>query len=48
MPTLYVGKAKSKGSDPEDLFDVTLLVKGPEAAGPVEESGCKLTWPSTA
>jgi branched-chain amino acid transport system substrate-binding protein len=46
MPTLYVGKAQAKGSDPEDLFQVTQLVKGPEAAGPVEETGCKLTWPS--
>ncbi len=45
MPTLYVGNAKAKGSDPEDLFAVTQLVKGPDAAGPVEESGCKLTWP---
>ncbi len=45
MPTLYVGHAQGKGSDPEDLFAVTELVKGPEAAGPVEESGCKLTWP---
>jgi branched-chain amino acid transport system substrate-binding protein len=47
MPTLYVGNAKAKGTDPEDLFEVTELVKGPEAAGPVEDSGCKLTWPST-
>jgi branched-chain amino acid transport system substrate-binding protein len=45
MPTLYVGKAQAKGSDPEDLFQVTRLVKGPDAAGPVEDSGCKLTWP---
>jgi branched-chain amino acid transport system substrate-binding protein len=45
MPTLYVGQAQAKGSDPEDLFKVTQLVKGPEAAGPVEESGCKLVWP---
>jgi len=48
MPTLYVGKAQAKGSDPEDLFQVTQLVKGPDAAGPVEETGCKLTWPSAA
>jgi branched-chain amino acid transport system substrate-binding protein len=46
MPTLYVGKAQASGSDPEDLFQVTQLVKGPEAAGPVEDSGCKLTWPA--
>jgi branched-chain amino acid transport system substrate-binding protein len=47
MPTLYVGKAQASGSDPEDLFQVTELVKGPDAAGPVEESGCKLTWPES-
>jgi branched-chain amino acid transport system substrate-binding protein len=48
MPTLYVGKAQSKGSDPEDLFQVTQLVKGPEAAGPVEETGCKMSYPSSS
>jgi branched-chain amino acid transport system substrate-binding protein len=46
MPTLYVGQAQAKGSDPEDLFKVTQLVKGPEAAGTVEETGCKLAWPA--
>lgn len=45
MPTLYVGNAQAKGSAPEDLFKVTQLVKGADAAGPVEETGCKLTWP---
>ncbi len=45
MPTLYVGQAQAKGSDPEDLFRVTKLVKGPEAAAPVEETGCKMSWP---
>ncbi len=47
MPTLYVGNARAKGSDPEDLFQVTSLVKGPDIAAPVEETGCKLTWPPT-
>jgi branched-chain amino acid transport system substrate-binding protein len=46
MPTLYVGKAQAKGSDPEDLFNVTRLLKGSEIAAPVEETGCKLTWPT--
>jgi branched-chain amino acid transport system substrate-binding protein len=44
--TLYDGTAQAKGSDPEDLFNVTTLVKGIDAAGPVEDSGCKLSWPS--
>jgi len=47
MPTLYVGNAQAKGSDDEDLFHVTELVKGPDAAGSVEETGCKITWPTT-
>jgi branched-chain amino acid transport system substrate-binding protein len=45
MPTLYVGTAQGKGSGPEDLFKVTQLVKGPDAAAPVSETGCKLAWP---
>jgi len=46
MPTLYVGNAQAEGSTPEDLFRVTGLVKGPEAAGPVQESGCNMIWPA--
>jgi branched-chain amino acid transport system substrate-binding protein len=45
MPTLYVGNAQPKGSDPEDLFQVTELVKGQDAAESVEANGCKMTWP---
>ncbi len=45
MGTLYVGHAQAKGSTPEDLFAVTELVAGPQAAGPVAETGCTLTWP---
>jgi branched-chain amino acid transport system substrate-binding protein len=48
MTTLYVGNAQPKGSVPEDLFHVTQLVKGTEAAAPPEEAGCKMTWPPTA
>ena len=47
MPTLYVGHAVEKGKDdPEDLFVVDEEVKGSEAALPVAETGCKMTWPS--
>ena len=46
MPTLYVGDAVSKGSEPEDLFQVTELVKGVDAALPVAETGCHLKWPA--
>jgi len=46
IPNLFVGHAQSKGSDPEDLFDVTEVVKGLDAAGMLEETGCKMTWPA--
>ncbi|MBS0532705.1 MAG: ABC transporter substrate-binding protein [Proteobacteria bacterium] len=46
IPNLYVGHAQAKGSAPDDLFKVTDVVKGPDAAGTLEESGCKMTWPA--
>jgi len=46
IPNLFVGQAQSKGGDPEDLFKVTEVVKGLDAAGTLEETGCKMTWPA--
>ncbi|MGO9699110.1 MAG: ABC transporter substrate-binding protein [Xanthobacteraceae bacterium] len=48
MPTLFVGHSQPApaGGDPEDLFAVTQLVKGDEAALPVDQTGCKLVWPT--
>jgi branched-chain amino acid transport system substrate-binding protein len=46
IPNLFVGNAQSKGSEPEDLLNVTTLVKGVDAAGTLEETGCKMTWPA--
>ena len=48
MPTLFVGHSQPapKGGDPEDLFAVTQLVKGDEAALPVDQTGCKMSWPA--
>ena len=46
LGTLYVGQAQAKGSAPDDLFHVMTLVNGAEAAGTLEESGCKMSWPS--
>jgi branched-chain amino acid transport system substrate-binding protein len=45
LATLFVGDAQAKGSAPDDLFKVTKIVSGADAAGPLEESGCKMTWP---
>jgi branched-chain amino acid transport system substrate-binding protein len=44
--TLYVGNAQANGSSAEDLFNVTDLVKGADVAGTLEETGCKMSWPS--
>jgi branched-chain amino acid transport system substrate-binding protein len=46
IPNLYVGNAQSTGSDPEDLFNVTQIVKGADIAGTLEDTGCKMTWPA--
>jgi branched-chain amino acid transport system substrate-binding protein len=48
MPTLFVGQSQPAppGGDPEDLFKVSQLVKGDEAAPPVDQTGCKMEWPS--
>ena len=45
MPDLYVGHAVERGAEPEDLFHVDQIVKGVDAALPVEETGCHLTFP---
>jgi branched-chain amino acid transport system substrate-binding protein len=46
IPNLFVGHAQAKGSADDDLFKVTTVVKGADAAGTLEESGCKMTWPT--
>jgi branched-chain amino acid transport system substrate-binding protein len=46
IASLFVGNAQAGGSAPDDLFKVTKVVNGADAAGPLEESGCKMTWPA--
>ncbi len=48
MATLFVGHSQKApaGGDPEDLFKVTSQVKGEDAALPVDQTGCKIVWPS--
>jgi branched-chain amino acid transport system substrate-binding protein len=46
IASLFVGDAQAKGEAPDDLFKVTKVVNGADVAGTVEESGCKMTWPS--
>jgi len=46
LASLFVGEAQASGSAPDDLFKVAQVVDGAKVAGPVEESGCKMTWPT--
>jgi branched-chain amino acid transport system substrate-binding protein len=46
LASLFVGEAQASGSAPDDLFKVSSVVNGADAAGPLEESGCKMTWPA--
>jgi branched-chain amino acid transport system substrate-binding protein len=46
MTSAFVGEAQSKGSDPEDLFQVSEIVAGDKTAPPVADTGCTLQWPA--
>ena len=46
LASLFVGDAQAGGSEPDDLFKVTKVVEGAKVAGPLEKSGCKMTWPT--
>ena len=48
MCDIYVSELHSApaGGDPDDLLTIKATVKGEDAAGPVESTGCKMAWPS--
>src|SRR5215471_11478333 len=46
MSTVFAGEAHPAQGDPDNMFTVGATVPGETAAGPVEETGCKMTWPS--
>jgi branched-chain amino acid transport system substrate-binding protein len=46
LASLFVGNAQASGDAPDDLFKVTDVVKGVDIASPLEETGCKMTWPA--
>ena len=46
LASLFVGEAQAKGSAPDDFFKVTKVVNGAKVAGTLEESGCKMKWPT--
>lgn len=47
VPAVFVGHLQAKGTiDPEDLFVVDQVIKGPEFMPPASETGCKLDYPA--
>jgi branched-chain amino acid transport system substrate-binding protein len=46
LATLFVGQAQAKGETADDLFKVDKTFAGGDVAGTLEESGCKMSWPT--
>jgi branched-chain amino acid transport system substrate-binding protein len=46
MCDIFVGDMHPPKSSPDDVFTVTSVVQGEKAAGPVSETGCKMTHPT--
>jgi branched-chain amino acid transport system substrate-binding protein len=46
MSTVFVGEAHPPQGDPDNMFTVKNPVPGEKAAGSVEDTGCKLVWPT--
>jgi branched-chain amino acid transport system substrate-binding protein len=46
MSSVFAGEAHPPKGDPDEMFTVHKLVPGSQAAGPVEDTGCKLHWPA--
>jgi branched-chain amino acid transport system substrate-binding protein len=46
MPNLFVGDVHPAGKSPEDIFTLTNLVPGEQAAGSVESTGCVMVHPA--
>jgi branched-chain amino acid transport system substrate-binding protein len=47
MPNIFVGEAHPpEGGNPDNVFKVETLVPGEQAAGPVADTGCKMTHPA--
>ena len=46
MSTVFVGEAHPPQGDADNMFTIRNPVPGEKAALSVEETGCKLTWPT--
>jgi branched-chain amino acid transport system substrate-binding protein len=46
MATIFTGEVHPPKGDPANVFTVAKPVPGEEAEGPVEDTGCKMVYPS--
>jgi branched-chain amino acid transport system substrate-binding protein len=46
MSTVFAGEVHPPQGDPDNMFTVRNPMPGEKAAGPVEDTGCKLKWPA--
>ena len=46
MPNIFVGEVHPPKDNPDDVFTVETMVPGEEAAGTVDETGCKMVRPT--
>ncbi|HUN50151.1 MAG TPA: ABC transporter substrate-binding protein [Candidatus Sulfotelmatobacter sp.] len=46
MPNIFVGQVHPPTDNPDNIFTVAKLVPGEEAAGTVEDTGCKMVHPA--
>ncbi|HYZ24151.1 MAG TPA: ABC transporter substrate-binding protein [Rhodopila sp.] len=46
MSNVFVGDVHPPQGNPDDVFKVTSIVPGEQAAGPVSGTGCKMVYPS--
>src|SRR3974390_1883139 len=46
MSPVFVGEAPPPQGDPDNMFTVKNPVPGEKAAGPAENTGCKIQWPA--
>jgi len=47
MPNIFVGEVHPPQGNPDNVFTASALVPGEQAAGTVEDTGCKMTHPAT-
>jgi branched-chain amino acid transport system substrate-binding protein len=46
MSAVFAGEVHPPKGDPDNMFTVHTVMPGDKAAGPVEDTGCNMTWPS--